>query len=91
MDVYSAIYELYEEKKRIDAAISALENRLRISSNGNGVPRSRRGRRFMGVEERQEVSRRMSRYWASRRAQIISSVEPSVLVRSTMLQAQEVA
>ncbi len=68
MDVYKALRELYEEKKRLDSAISALEARLRILSN-TGVPtRSRRGRHFMSPEERQEVSRRMSRYWASRRA-----------------------
>lgn len=76
MDVYSAIYELYAEKKRLDAAISALEHRLVTASNGKGASRSRRGRRFMGMEERREVSRRMSRYWASRRAAAASVQTP---------------
>jgi hypothetical protein len=69
MDVYKALRELYEEKKRLDAAIAALEARVRNLTNSEGIVRGRRGRRSMSPEEREEVSRRMSRYWAARRTQ----------------------
>lgn len=69
MDVHKALAELYEEKRRLDAAIVVLQTRLlapqKVESNG----RARRGRRSMGEKEREEVSLRMSRYWAARRAQ----------------------
>jgi hypothetical protein len=68
MDVYKALRELYEERKRLDSAISVLENRLRKETR----PAGRRGRKSMTAAERQEVSRRMSRYWAARRAQLAS-------------------
>lgn len=65
MDVYKALRELHEEKDRLDAAIEALEGRVKtLASKG---PRARRGRRSMSADERAEVSKRMSRYWASRR------------------------
>jgi hypothetical protein len=34
----------------------------------SGKPQARRGRKSMSAEERLEVSRRMSAYWAARRA-----------------------
>ena len=67
MDVYKALRELHEERSRLDVAIAALEARIRTISEPVRTTRSRRGRRSMGTEERQEVSRRMSRYWAQRR------------------------
>jgi len=67
MDVIKALKELYEEKKRLDAAISSLEVRLKLISGG--ASRSRRGRKSMSAEERLEVSRRMSHYWALKRAE----------------------
>ncbi len=64
MDVNKALRELHEEKRRLDVTIAALEARL-----GNGTGRHRRrGRKSMSAEERQEVSRRMSKYWEARRA-----------------------
>jgi hypothetical protein len=64
MDVNKALRELHEEKRRLDVTIAALEARL-----GNGTRRNRRrGRKSMSAEERQEVSRRMSKYWEARRA-----------------------
>lgn len=64
MDVNKALRELHEEKRRLDLTIAALEARL-----GNGTrAHRRRGRKSMSVEERQEVSRRMSKYWEARRA-----------------------
>ena len=72
MDFYEAIKDLYEERRRIDAAIATLE-RLR---NGNGPPAvtggSRRGRKGMSAEERKLVSERMRRYWESRRVKTTS-------------------
>ena len=66
MDVYKALRELYAEKKRLDAAISVLENRIRRETR----PGTRRGRKKMSAEERLEVSKRMSQYWAARRAEL---------------------
>ena len=64
MDVNKALRELHEEKRRLDVIIAALEARL-----GNGSrTRSRRGRKSMSPEERQQVSKRMSQYWEARRA-----------------------
>lgn len=64
MDVNKALRELHEEKRRLDAAIAALEAR---AGELRG-PRKRRGRKSMSPEERLEVSRRMTRYWEARRA-----------------------
>lgn len=65
MDVYKALKELHEEKIRLDSAIHALEARMKTVSSKTS--QTRRGRRSMSSDEREEVSRRMSRYWASRR------------------------
>jgi hypothetical protein len=65
MDVYKALRELHEEKTRLDSAIEALEARMKTLSSKRSP--ARRGRRSMSAEEREEVSKRMSRYWASRR------------------------
>jgi hypothetical protein len=65
MDVEKALRELYEEKKRLDRAIAALEAGMDTAAGRTG---GRRGRRSMGADERKEVSKRMARYWAQRRA-----------------------
>lgn len=72
MDLYRAIRELYEEKKRLEDAIASLEQLLEAkavtqSLNLDGL-RKRRGRKNMGPEERRKVSERMKKYWAQRRA-----------------------
>lgn len=72
MDLYAAIRELYEEKRKLDYAIGALE--AKQNKVWTPVTRKRRGRKGMSTEERTEVSRRMRAYWASRRAGIISPV-----------------
>jgi hypothetical protein len=67
--LYRALQELYLQKQKLERVISSLEE-LRISGNtmtGIHAAVKRRGRKAMGIEERQEVSRRMKRYWASRR------------------------
>jgi len=63
MDVHKALRELYEEKKRLDRAILALEANLKKPGKA-----PRRGRKRMSPEERLAVSKRMSAYWAARRA-----------------------
>ncbi len=66
MDVIKTLRDLYQEKRSLDTAIAALEARLRLRA----VPsaRSRRGRKSMSAEEREQVSLRMSKYWEARRA-----------------------
>jgi hypothetical protein len=63
MDLYQAIQELYEEKRRLDQAIAALESQ---GIAPVAAPR-RRGRKSMNEEERKQVSARMRKYWESRR------------------------
>lgn len=65
MNIQKALAELYEEKKRLDWTISTLEARLK---NVTTPARGRRGRKSMNGDERLAVSKRMSSYWAGRRA-----------------------
>ncbi len=75
MDLYKAIRELVEEKKRIDRIIASLEAMLargKVGPQGKAAakdPPKRRGRKSMSPEERHEVSERMARYWAEKRAE----------------------
>ena len=69
MDLSDAIQKLYAEKESLLRAISALEALQQGSQSGSAaVTRSRRGRKSMDSEERQEVSLRMKKYWANRRS-----------------------
>jgi hypothetical protein len=75
MDILKALRDLYNEKKRLDVAISSLEARLKATGK---VPRTkpargRRGRKSMSAAERLEVSKRMTLYWEARRAQTSAS------------------
>jgi hypothetical protein len=64
MDLYKTITELRARRDQLQRIISQLEE-LRTDTSGSlGV--KRRGRKFMGAEERAEVSRRMKQYWATR-------------------------
>ena len=69
MDLNKTLQELYWQKDRIERAIASLE--CLHTSEGDAVPTvqrpKRRGRHGMSATERQEVSERMKRYWASRR------------------------
>jgi hypothetical protein len=72
MDLYKAIRELYAEKDKLERVIASLEE-LQRAAGGKGPSldgASRRGRKSMNAKERQEVSERMRRYWASRRKQL---------------------
>lgn len=67
MDLSKTIAELYEEKTRLDRVIASLEQ-LGEDPFPLTITAPRRGRKFMNPEERREVSERMRRYWASRKA-----------------------
>jgi hypothetical protein len=69
MDLYKAIQDLYAEKEKLERVIASLEELQRNAGSLPSVPKpaKRRGRKSMKTEERQEVSERMRKYWASRR------------------------
>jgi hypothetical protein len=70
MDLHKTIQDLYAEKEKLERVIASLEELQRAAdANSHVMGRSKtRGRKSMGSEERQEVSERMKKYWASRRA-----------------------
>jgi hypothetical protein len=64
VDYRAILNELHNQRDKVNRAIEELE------ALQAGLPltrKSNRGRKTMGAEERQEVSARMKRYWASRR------------------------
>lgn len=70
MDLYRIIRELVVERDRLQKIIESLEQMkpdskasIRIENTG------RRGRKSMDRAARQEVSERMKRYWAQRKAE----------------------
>jgi len=67
MDLRKTIAELYQEKARLEKVIASLEQ---LGTDPSPVPigTPRRGRKFMSPEERREVSERMRKYWAQRKA-----------------------
>jgi hypothetical protein len=70
MDVFRAINDLFEEKKRIEKLIATLEAKQRVS---NGIQlKKRRGRTSMSPDERRQVSERMRKYWEERRKELES-------------------
>lgn len=82
MNLDAALRELIREWKRIKRGIARLEAQQRnVEQRAKQlIPRSRRGRKMMGKEERLEVSRRMTEYWRTRRAQkreMQRSLDPS--------------
>ncbi len=72
MDIHKALRGLHDEKKRIERAITRLEQRM---TELMAQPKPRRGRKGMSPEERLEVSRRISAYWEKRRNQQAQSGE----------------
>jgi hypothetical protein len=68
MDLQPTIRRLQLELERVKTVIAQLEQ-LQNANAGSGEHhhKSRRGRKSMGSEEREEVSLRMKRYWTSRR------------------------
>ena len=68
MNLTEIIRNLYIEKAKVENSIAALEALDSHAGPGPSVGR-RRGRKSMGVEEREQVSERMKKYWAARREQ----------------------
>jgi hypothetical protein len=72
MDLYRAIKELEQEKKRLDGVINSLEalyaEETKLAVASKKPPPGRRGRKEMTPAERLEVSDRMRKYWETRRA-----------------------
>jgi len=67
MDLRKTIEDLHREKEKLDRAIASLEE-LKGAVTVAAPPKKRRGRKFMGAEERLRVSTRMKLLWASMRA-----------------------
>ena len=64
MDLNKAIHDLYEELKKLNEVIGALEQ---FQSTGTIPQPRRRGRKSMDQEERKVVAERMRTYWAEQR------------------------
>lgn len=70
MDLFKAIEDLYEEKRRLDEVIARLEALSLARDKGPAAapePARKRGRKSMSEEERAEVSARMKEFWAQKR------------------------
>ena len=66
MDLTRIIQQLYAERDRLSQAIATLEQFQQ--ERNSAVPAHRtRGRKSMGVEERNAVAERMKAYWAKKR------------------------
>jgi hypothetical protein len=73
MDVHSIIVELRAELQRLNEIIATLE-RLSTDEVQSAAP-NRPGRKSMDDEARQQVSKRMKRYWAQRRKEQAQAAE----------------
>jgi hypothetical protein len=60
MDIYKAIQELMNEKRRLDRAIAALEQ-------GDGASEERPKRRAWNAGARRAAGERMKKYWERRK------------------------
>jgi hypothetical protein len=68
IDFTKTLEVLRREKEKLERAIAALEE-LQTEGEIRAPLWSRRGRKSMTAEERQEISERMKKYWAGRRKQ----------------------
>ncbi|MSV28289.1 MAG: hypothetical protein EXQ52_06030 [Bryobacterales bacterium] len=66
MDLYRIVNELHVEKQKLDHAIIFLEELQR--ADRAEAKENRRGRKPMNALARKQVSERMKKYWAERRA-----------------------
>jgi hypothetical protein len=75
MDLSKTIAELHEEKEKLERVIASLEELASAMADRRQHPlrTNRAGRKFMGAEEREQVSARMKQYWAQRRTRQASS------------------
>lgn len=68
MDLYRIIFELVQERKKLQKLIESLESMGPGGDPPARRPVKKRGRKSMDRAAREEVSARMKRYWAKRRA-----------------------
>jgi hypothetical protein len=68
MDLYRIIRELVLERDRLQRIIDSLEE-MKPNAKPARAEGKRRGRKFMDPAAREEVSERMKRYWAQRKAE----------------------
>jgi hypothetical protein len=69
MDLYRIIRELVQERDRLQRIIDSLEEMKSFGKLPPSRPEGkRRGRKSMDPAARIEVSERMTRYWAQRKA-----------------------
>ena len=68
MELPKLIEKLREERTKLDVVIASLEQLEATMAEAKKVVRKKRGRKSMDEAGRKEVSERMKRYWASRRA-----------------------
>ena len=66
MDLQKTIAELRARRDQLERIIAQLEELQSSDAAPGARSQKRRGRKFMGPEEREEVSRRMKTYWANR-------------------------
>jgi hypothetical protein len=68
MDLEKTLQDLYAEKDKVERAIATLErlHKLEPDHAPTAARPTRRGRHGMSAQEREEVSERMKRYWATR-------------------------
>jgi len=69
MDLYRIIRELVQERDRLQRIIDSLEEMKSFGKVSAKSEPKRRGRKSMDSAARIEVSQRMTRYWAQRKAQ----------------------
>jgi hypothetical protein len=70
MDLKKTLQELHAEREKLDRAITSLEELQRTGSLPDPPGSAkRRGRKSMNAAEREDVSKRMKKYWANRRKQ----------------------
>jgi hypothetical protein len=70
MNLYKAIQYLNAQKEKLERVIASLEELQRSGAPGADVApcaAKHPGRKSMSSAEREEVSKRMKKYWASRR------------------------
>jgi hypothetical protein len=68
MDLYRIIRELTQERDRLQRIIDSLEEMKSFGKVPARPEPKRRGRKSMDPAARIEVSERMTRYWAQRKA-----------------------
>src|ERR1700743_3068532 len=69
MDLYRIIRELVEKRDRLQRIINSLEGMNSAAHPQTASSGKRRGRKSMDSAAREEVSQRMKKYWARRRAE----------------------